>query len=286
MFRRACAIIVAFCLIVVTKPAHADYDDVDTQQPPATTQVLPKRCVGELVMPTVARPCRVVDAGARRPTVVLWGDSHSWQVTPAVIARAKETRTNLITFQMGACPPMDLRGTSARTQCSKVGVLALEFIDKVRRSGRPITVILGAHWGLYQSLIARLELGWLPELVHDIFLSQQAQLYDAGAARALATLRKWKVPSFAVGQQPTVPDNAPPCLTGATPYACALPRLLALAGEQATNAWLARRVTAVIDVTRYMCDTLVCRADYLDDLHLNPAATDRFAPAFKPAFRK
>ncbi len=95
---------------------------------------------------------------------------------------------------------------------------------------------------------------------------------------------------------PWVPDDAPACAAGTAPYACDMPRETAITDEAVTARWVARQLDAIprsgyVDTTPFLCDATRCRAKlygaqvYLDDLHLNPAVTGTFAPAYRDLFR-
>ena len=268
---------------------------VDTQQPETSVAVLPSHCLEQgLTLPRKATLCRVTRFGAKRPTVVVWGDSHSWQQTRGIVAMARQTRTNLITFQMGACPPMDLTGKGIHNGCADNAALALDFIKtKVRRGGRrDLTVVLGAFWHLYRDYADRSARGWVPESVHDIYLAQEAQMFRVGGNRLFRTLDRLKVRTAGIGQMPWVSPEAPACeASSAASYGCDLPRATAIEDEAATARWLEARTDVYVDATPYVCDASVCRATtggratFLDELHLNPAISDAFAPAYRRVFR-
>ncbi len=210
MLKTLSAVLLASLITITAAPAHADgeYDAVNTQQPDTSVRVLPERCTGPVnVMPDRARACRITRFKAR-PTVFVWGDSHSWQQTPALINQAVATRTNLVTFQMGACPPMDLSRTAYRSQCAQLGELALAKIERTSRRQR-VTVVLGGAWALYADLVARVGDGWVPE-GHDVFLARQAAMWKVGTPRAFAALEAMRrVRTVGIAQMPMQPSIAP-----------------------------------------------------------------------------
>lgn len=291
------AVLLASLITISAAPAHADAEyDANARQPETSVTVLPQGCTGPVnVMPTRARACRVTTYKSR-PTVFVWGDSHSWQQTPALIARAQSTRTNLVTFQMGACPPMDLSRTGYRGQCARLGELALARIERASRHER-VTVVLGGAWALYADLVARVEAGWVPE-GNDAFLARQAAMWKVGTPRAFKALDAMRrVRTIGMAQMPMRPSTAPtegeaPAEPGTPEHSSPVPRAEAIPREAAVAAWLSRSVDRVVDATRYVCDATWCyptvseMPTWLDALHLNPAVSTTFAAAYAPAFRR
>lgn len=261
-----------------TPPAEAPVAaEVDTQQPPTPVRVLPRRCVGELVMSATAKACRVLDHGPSRPMVVVWGDSHSWQQTPAIIAAAKLRRMNLVTFQMGACPPMLLRQGESGGPCPRVGRLAMRFIETLVERDRQVTVVLGGYWHLYRTLAVTPD----PRLVS---VSQQARLWRMAGGRVFRALARMDVRTIGIGQQPTLGLDTPrPTID--------LPRAQLMPREAAERKWLRSRVDRKVEPSSVLCGALTCRttvdgvASYLEALHLNPAVAGVFTPLYRRAFR-
>lgn len=264
--------------------------------PTTGTPVLPSRCLeGDDNLPIEPGPCFITSYGPDRPTVVVWGDSHAWQQVPGLRVQAERTRTNLVAFVMGACPPMDLRGEGHQSLCLQQNEQALDFIAAKLERERRLKVVLGGFWELYRDYHARGRTGWTPDDADDEFLLTRAELFAAGGARAFRTLGRWGVPTAAIAQAPWVSDAAPSCPSGQLPYACDLPRSSAIPAEAATSRWVrsqlsAIRVSGYIDTSRFLCSAAVCRSEldgapvYLDELHLNPAITVAFAREYRGLF--
>ncbi len=257
-----------------------NYSDDDALQPPSPVRVLPTRCTGrDNVIPVRARPCRITRFGSKdRPLVVVWGDSHAWQQTPAIIAEAERTRTSLVVFQMGACPPM-LIDPRTPGECAKMGRLVYEFVATRALRGLPTTVILGGAWAFYRGVREG-------SIATTDYLARQAALSDDGipaALRALGKLRRTRLVGLA--QMPMIPEGA--C---AESYACDLPRAQAVPDEERYKRWLARRTDLTVDATGFVCSLEVCLAQvdgvptYLDALHLNPEIAPEFTPLYREAF--
>lgn len=249
----------------------------DTQQPSSSVTVLPRRCVGDLVLPRDGKSCRVLDFGPSRPMVVVWGDSHSWQQTPAIIAAARAARHNLVTFQHGACPPMLLREDEATRSCEHVGQRALRFIKGMVRRDRQVSVVLGGYWHLYRTLAAAPD----PSLAT---LSKQARLWKLGGERVFRVLRGMDVRTIGIGQQPTLGFGIPVPTVD-------LPRRSVMPDEATERRWLRVRVDSLVEPSSVLCDRDSCRttvhgvATYLDAFHINPAVSGIFTPLYRRALR-
>lgn len=245
---------------------------VDTQQPPAPVRVLPKSCVGDGTMPITASPCEVLRAGPRRPLVVVWGDSHSWQQTPGIIAAARANRHALMTFQMGACPPMVLP-RSHQGPCADLGRAALRMIQQQARR-RPVRVVLGGYWH-----------GYLAPRVDGSYVSRQAPLFQVYGPRVFATLRSiHRVRTVGIGQQPTLG-------IGVAVPALDLPRAQVVRDEAAIAAWLRPKFDRVVSPTTRLCLPATCsssaagRSVYSDSLHLDPSVSVSLSGAYRIALR-
>lgn len=299
-FSAAAISAIAMALISIswqaTPSAQALWDDTDVTTPPAQVQVLPPRCLeaGE-TLPTKPGVCKVVSFGKSRPTVVVWGDSHAWQQLPALKLEAERTRTNLVAFVMGVCPPVDLRATSYNGPCARMASYALAFVrDKLDKS-RSVKVVLGGFWRFYRDLNERVAGGYSPADDRERFMIGRATMFAEGGLKAFRTLGRWKVHTAAIGQMPWVPEEAPRCTTGENPYGCELARDLAIDDEAGTEKWLKSRLRGIptsgyVDTTPYLCDAELCHPQleglpvYLDELHLDPAITEAFAPAYAGIF--
>lgn len=300
MFLTAAVSAIAMVLISVSwqsaPSAQALWDDTDVTTPPAEVEVLPERCLEEgETLPTTPTACKVLSFGKKRPTVVVWGDSHAWQQLPALKVEAERTRTNLVAFVMGVCPPVDLRGTKYNGPCAQMANYALAFIRDKLDAKRSVKVVLGGFWRFYRDLNERSASGYEPGSDREVFMLGRATMFAEGGLKAFRTLGLWKVHTAAIGQMPWVPEEAPRCTTGELPYGCELPREIAIDDEAGTEAWLKSRLRGIptsgyVDATSYVCDVDICHPDldglpvYLDELHLDPAITEAFAPAYAGIF--
>ena len=268
----------------------------EAPEPVTTTSVLPAHCLepGDTI-PSRPGRCVLTDYGRQRPTVVVWGDSHAWQQLPALRAQAERTRTNLVAFVMGACPPMDLRKRGYRGACAQQATPALAYVTTASIRGGSVKVVLGAFWELYRGYHRAAEAGYSPTDPYEQFLLERAAMFDTGGARLFGTLAKRGIATAAIAQAPWIGSNVAPCRAGEDPYVCNLPRTEAIPAEAATAAWVKRqlariRVSGYIDPTRFLCSLQICRARldgepvFLDDLHLDPAITGAFAPEYRDLF--
>lgn len=275
--------------------AEQDLDEEDTD-PRTSVQVLPQRCLGEGdILPSRPGPCVITAYGPARPTVVVWGDSHAWQQLPALESQARRTRTNLVAFLMGSCPPMDLRGLGYRGLCVDQGERALGYVSATMAGRSPVTLVLGGFWELYRSYQRRAAAGYTPTDPHEAFLVERAEMFHDGGGRLFDTLARRGVVTAAIAQAPWVGEDAATCAAGQEPYACDLPRAAAIPEEAVTARWVQERLAPIrgssyIDTSAFICSTTTCRPDllgqpvYLDELHLDPAVTDAFAPAYRYLF--
>lgn len=148
---------------------------------PAVFSVLPAHCLINAETAEVKQgKCVVTSYGKRRPTVVVWGDSHATQLEPAIVANARAKRTNLVYFTAGGCPAMITHATDG---CSKRAQAAMSFI----RHHRKATVVVAAGYAYYTSE--------KPD-------SAVARLWAKGVNPMFASLRHMGIRFAVVGQQP------------------------------------------------------------------------------------
>ena len=94
-----CALVAS---VLQAAPTAASAPDPLTDKPK-----LPASCIREPGgMTYKAGPCYLTKFRKHRPTVVLWGDSHSWQQLPALRPLARLHDVNLVMFMLGGCAPI------------------------------------------------------------------------------------------------------------------------------------------------------------------------------------
>lgn len=286
-------------LLVTAAPGHAEPDPAKAPVSARVDQVpgVPDRCL--------ARPmkCRLGPAYRGAPTLVLWGDSHAWQVIPAVKAAIGRRKINLVAFLYGGCPPLDpgLTATEVRRSgpCQQTNHKALSFVTKATRQHRDIRVVLAGGWELYRYALDPLEPGepgWHEHTSPSI--AGAAQLAAKGLPRLFRVLGRHGVRTDVVGQMPTVPTNAPACPRSEDPYECALPRAAAL-----PKAGLNRRAlrtlignlkgpARLIEPSTHFCDSRGCRgrvrgaSAWYDDTHISPSLSALLGRYFAPTVRR
>lgn len=80
----------------------------------------------------------------RKPTVLLWGDSHANHWRPALTRAAEARGINLATLTMNACRP--LQGPVGTPGCITFNSQVMQQIRKWKGEGRLVAVIVSARW--------------------------------------------------------------------------------------------------------------------------------------------
>jgi hypothetical protein len=250
---------------------------------------LPRKCATprELI-PQQPMKCNLNEFDRSRPTVVLWGDSHVWQLIPGVRLAAQDRDVNLVAFMLGSCPVMDPNLTKRQRRsapdCLKSNEKALGFIHNLKRDKREFRVLLGTNWQRYRHAIKVGDRG--------SYHGQMAHYWQKHGSRAFTTLGRWRVGVDVAGQAVTVPENPRKCRIDMDPYACNLPRDRALPDERGTKRWVKRNMRALagqpgyIDVNR-MCDARICLGKpkgvytFWDEFHISASMSKWLSPLFE-----
>jgi hypothetical protein len=278
----ACALLAT--LFVTASPAQARLE-ADAAVSARTDEVpgVPDACL--------ARPmkCRLSPDIAGAPTLVLWGDSHAWQLIPALKAAIGHRKINLVAFLFGGCPPMDPGLTTpaqvrAAGPCRQTAHKALTYVLNATEKKKDIRLVLAGGWELYRYALDPLEpeeAGWREHTSPSI--AGAAELASVGLPRLFQVLGDARVRADVVGQMPTVPENAPECPRSEDPYECDLPRDAALpeaaSNRMALKAMVAelRRPAQLIEPSRFFCDSSGCAgrvrsaSAWYDDTHISLA---------------
>ena len=267
------------------------------------TPVLPPQCatVAELI-PQTPMKCQLNPHIKGAPTVVLMGDSHAWQMIPAIRAAIGDRRVNFVGFILGACPPMDpalytpeQRRTANR--CQKTGVKAIRYLANASRHNRKVRVVVGAAWQIYHHVQTYGD--GVPFQGHTIKgYGPVAELARAGMPRLFRTLTRLGIPADAVGQSPFVPAKPKLCAAGMEPYRCALMRRVAIDDEAYNRAQIKRWLRGVpgnpklITQSNLVCTVKVCQGvvkginTYYDHGHIGARMSARMGPYFRPTVDK
>lgn len=248
-------------------------------------------------------PCHITRYGAkRRPTVLVWGDSHAWMYLPALRREARATRVNLILVVFGSCPPaMPLprsRGFG-RVKCEKHNAATLTYVKKLQRHRKHLSLLMGGFWAGYRDVYIRQQRADRKGEDSGLtsYQQQMSVLAVEGSPRLFSRLGKLGFDVDLIGQAATVPADAPDCPAGRDPYQCDLPRRSALIRERGNRQWIKQNLMAplagnplLIDATPAYCSPMICRAHvngentYFDDIHLGAQLTRTMTGYFAPVF--
>lgn len=236
---------------------------------------MPRSCVaaGDLI-PQVPTVCELTTFVSSRPTVLLWGDSHAWQMIPGLRKAAVGKDVNLVAIVMGGCPPMDnkVRADAQAAQCFRSNASAIDYARALVRSGSGSRVLLAASWQRYRAALKSRDQGYTGIV---------ARAMRKATPRLMRTLAAMGAEVDVLGQVATVPASTRPCRRGNLPYSCAIPRTTALADSVATKRYLTEVMAPLasdarlINVNSFFCNGPVCKGlverthTWWDDLHLS-----------------
>ncbi|MDO9497311.1 MAG: SGNH hydrolase domain-containing protein [Nocardioides sp.] len=253
---------------------------------------MPRSCVDpQDLIPQQPGMCKLTTYRQGRPTVVLWGDSHAWQLIPAMKGAIKGRNVNLVAFLMGGCPPMDpnLKTATQRknaSSCEKSNDLALRYALNRKRAGLKTKLVLAGAWDRY---LTPLRQGTPPT---ESYAAEIAQDLETDTPRLFRRLGAARVSADVVGQSLEVPKGAR-CPEGRNPFVCSLPRSKALHSEGANKRWVKNAMRPLVGKGRYLttngavCTVTVCRGKlddiytFFDDLHLSASRSRTLARYFK-----
>jgi hypothetical protein len=239
---------------------------------------MPRRCVNpENLIPQYPGKCNLNDFRKGRPTIVLWGDSHAWQMIPALRKASRKRGVNLVAFVMGSCPVMDNQLSAQERNdaplCLRSNDLALRYVANLKSHHRKVRVLLATYWWRYLQAIRAGDT--------KSYTGEMAARFKTAGPRLFRTLGRMHVNVDVNGQVVTVPPNHASCPKGNTPYACDLSRKRALRNEASTRRYVKRHMRALsgkpgyIDANR-MCDATTCYArtpegiyTFWDDQHIS-----------------
>lgn len=281
-----------------TAPAQALQSDPDHDWPD-----MPASCGNYGDKETVApAPCYLTRWRERRPTVVMWGDSHAWQWSPAVRAIARDRRINLVSFYSGYCPPMtsvirnqqEYRRAGA---CQQTAYLATNFVQRLDREGRQFRVLLGGAWQRYRAILTGS--GYYRYGLTDAqyrYLRTMARFFESGGPRLFRMLGRRGIGTDVIGQAPVVPDpEYSPC--DQANYGCPYLRTRSLPDEAATKAWVQRLMrplvgrSRLINVADAVCVAAVCPGlrdgvyTFFNPLHISATRAQMSREVFLPTMR-
>lgn len=220
---------------------------------------MPRKCVDpKLLIPQTPTKCNLNGFQQNRPTIVLWGDSHAWQMIPALRNAARNRNVNLVAFVMGSCPVMDPALTPQERHGGAPACLisndrALRYVAGLKAHHQQVHVLLGTFWQRYLRAI-RTGQG-------SVYVKEMAAYWKSGGPRLFHTLGRLKVGVDVDGQIVTVPNGVKDCFTnGLYAYSCNLPRQKALRGEKSTKTWVKHQMRALSGHPRYVDANRMCNA--------------------------
>ncbi|WP_148616427.1 SGNH hydrolase domain-containing protein [Nocardioides rubriscoriae] len=280
----ATAVLATLLVTSTTSTAQAAPEQVTTatavsakpRNPSQDFPRMPRECATpKEKIPAKPVVCQLNPYDADRPTIVLWGDSHSWMFIPALKAAVQGRGVNLIGVMMGSCPPMDnqVAPDDSVPACFRSNALAIDVARKLEASGRPYRIVLAGSWQRY--VHAR--------KVRDrvSYVGMMAAAMVKATPRLARTLKAIGSDVDVIGQVATVPERHRDCAKGNEPYSCQLARGKSLPEAAATRRYVAQALKPVlgtrkpIDVNARFCGAKVCRGlvgsthTWFDDLHLS-----------------
>ncbi|MDQ4055471.1 MAG: hypothetical protein M3237_22650 [Actinomycetota bacterium] len=301
--------VLALALTLTVAPATTASADPDPLAPRTTsakhpdTPVLPRECATvEELIPQRPMKCYLNPKIRGAPTIVLMGDSHAWQMIPAIRRAIGDRRVNFVGFIFGACPPMDPALRTAEevrnaNNCEKTSHKAIRYLTHASQQHRRVRVVVGAAWAIYHHVQTYGD--DVPFSGHNINgYERVSELARTGIPRLFRTLTRLGIPADAVGQSPFVPARPKRCAAGMEPYRCGLRRSVAVVDESFHRAqvkyWM-RRVPGNPKITtqsNHMCTAKVCHGTvdgvntYYDHGHIGARMSKRLAPYFGPTVDK
>ncbi|MBS44187.1 MAG: hypothetical protein CMH83_13695 [Nocardioides sp.] len=260
---------------------------------------MPRRCY-DAAGQMKPQQCRITKRRKKAPTIVVWGDSHAWQMVPAIKRATRGKRVNLVLFFQGSCPPMYTpprsRAWKDANACQQFGNKVLDLLHRKKKRGHDFRVVLGVAWELYHNAVApEDELdekypGWVRP-----YIQLNAELSQGRTEKVFKRLGKWQIPTDVVAPMPMVYNDSPECDLGE--FECDLPRRAILKDER-TNLATARRMRSYLSRTRplirpatALCDRKVCHGrydgvpTYWDQIHVGERTARRLSSYFDGTVR-
>ncbi len=253
---------------------------------------MPRSCVDPAdLIPQEPTLCELNKVKSGRPTVLLWGDSHAWQMIPGLRRAGAGADVNLVAIVMGGCPPMDndLTPGESAPKCYQSNELALDYVGDLVDAGKGQRVLLAASWQRYRKAIKTND---------QTYTGQMARASRKATPRLIKSLAAMGVGVDVVGQVATVPDRKADCRAGNSPYACDLARGKALADSVGTKRYLTKIMkpldsdAELINVNGYFCEGKVCRGKvgktytWWDDLHISATMSRKLKGFLEPTMTK
>ncbi|CAN5364809.1 hypothetical protein BH09ACT12_BH09ACT12_10040 [soil metagenome] len=283
-------------MFATSAPAQAlPEDELDAPTMPADC-FGPAQTTGE---PTV---CHFNHFKRKRPTVVLWGDSHAWMYIPAIRRAVRGQHVNFVSFVAGSCAPFATNSTPESGysgKCERSNVNALAYVTRLVEHDRTVKVLLGSNWSGFRIAYRRIALEQIGvDSGYEDYTKKMVALSHEGTPLLFKRLGKLGVDVDVIAQAAVIPDEVEPCAAGEDPYACDIPRWRAMPEEGRTESWLHGQMSKLAGDPGYItpsdayCTDLVCGGSvdgiftWYDHLHLSATRTKALAGYFKPTIRR
>ena len=291
------ALLVAVALLMtllVTAPVPARALPADELDAPT----MPADCFGPAQSSGEPTVCHYNRFRKKRPTVVLWGDSHAWMYIPALRRAVRGERVNFTSFVAGSCPPIASTATpdsGYSGKCERSNVNALAYVTRLQRRGSDVRVVLGSNWSGFRIAHRKIALeGVTGDPGYSDYTRKMVELSHEGTPRLFTRLGRLGVDVTVIAQAATIPERVRDCEAGNDPYACTIPRWRALPEELRTERWLGQQMAKLSGATEYLepsaayCNTTICAGNvggiftWYDPLHLSATRTRALTSYFRP----
>lgn len=252
---------------------------------------MPRSCVDPAdLIPQEPLVCELNNVQSDRPTVVLWGDSHAWQMIPGLRRAGEGEDVNLVAIVMGGCPPMDnnLQAGEPAPKCFQSNELAIDHVRNLVESGQGLRVLLAASWQRYRQAL---------KVNDQTYTGEMARAMRKATPRLMRTLSAMNARVDVVGQVATVPAKKRSCRAGNVPYSCDVARNKALADSVGTKRYLTNLMrplasdAALVNVNGFFCEAKVCHGKvgkthtWWDDLHISATMSRKLRGYLKPTIQ-
>jgi len=295
LIRALLVLTVALLGLTVSGPSSASASSERAKNPRTDYPSMPSKCVARRdLIPQTPTRCEMNAYDGSRPTLVLWGDSHAWEMIPAINAALGDRDINFVAYVLGGCAPLDANITtrakrSRASDCDLNNDLALRFV-KEQQKVAPVKVILGGAWHYYLEEIRK---GSKPD---DSYRARIANDVKTDTPRLFRTLGQARVDVDVIGQTLTVPETAT-CKAGRNPFVCTLPRSRAVPKAAANRNYLRSVMKPLagspryIEVNNALCSKKTCRGKidgvytFFDDFHVSATRSGTLGRFFAPSIR-
>jgi len=305
LITRARTLVVALvsALLLTLLPSFAAANQAADEDPLAGLDAprMPAECYGPGQTTVEPAPCPLNTYRPKRPTIILWGDSHAYQYIPALREAVRGAGVNLVSFVAGSCAPFAVNrrpGTNYSGKCERSNDVAMSTIEDLIRKHRTFKVILGSNWSGFRIAYRRIFLNEDVPADYEDYTRKMVKLSHEGTPKLFTQLGRMGVDVDVIAQAATVPVQKSECAAGTEPYLCDLPRWRALPEERDTEQWLRGQMSKLkgspryIDATGGYCNASVCHGQigdiktFFDNLHLSATRTRNLDQYFGPSVRE